>query len=242
MKIEYLAINTVKLNPDNPRQITRAKMALLIKSLQECPSLFDARPLLISTRTGENIIIGGNMRYRAAKDLKYEKVPCVILPELTEAQEREIAIKDNGSFGVWDYDILANQWSDLPLSDWGLDIPDITSDENYSRKIETPEYKPNGENEQIQDLFDDTKTNELIKEIRKSNIDEEIQEFLIRAAARHRVFNYAKIANYYCNASKKIQDLMEKSALVIIDYDKAIANGYVKTIDEIITTFKDDYA
>jgi DNA modification methylase len=123
MKIEYLPINQVKLNPDNPRQITKAKMALLVKSLQDCPSLFDARPLLISTRTGENIIIGGNMRYRAAKQLKYEKAPCIILQELTEAQEKEIAIKDNGSWGEWDYDILANEWSDLPLNDWGIDLP-----------------------------------------------------------------------------------------------------------------------
>jgi len=123
MKIEYLPINQVKLNPDNPRQITKAKMALLVKSLQDCPALFDARPLLISTRTGENIIIGGNMRYRAAKQLKYEKAPCIMLHELTEAQEKEIAIKDNGAFGEWDYDILANQWSDLPLNDWGIDLP-----------------------------------------------------------------------------------------------------------------------
>ena len=123
MKIEYLSTDQVKLNPDNPRQITKAKMAVLVKSLQDCPTLFDARPLLISTRTGENIIIGGNMRYRAAKQLQYDKVPCVILPELTEAQEKEIAIKDNGSWGEWDYDILANEWSDLPLNDWGIDLP-----------------------------------------------------------------------------------------------------------------------
>jgi ParB-like chromosome segregation protein Spo0J len=147
MKIEYLSTDQVKLNPDNPRQITKAKMAVLVKSLQDCPTLFDARPLLISTRTGENIIIGGNMRYRAAKQLQYDKVPCVILPELTEAQEKEIAIKDNGSWGEWDYDILANEWSDLPLNDWGVDslnfdIPDNNKEIDEKEMADTKNECP----------------------------------------------------------------------------------------------------
>jgi hypothetical protein len=63
------------------------------------------------------------MRLRAAQKLGYKEVPVIILPGLTEAQEKEITIKDNGAWGQWDFDALANAWSDLPLKDWGVDIP-----------------------------------------------------------------------------------------------------------------------
>ena len=78
------------------------------------------------------------------------------------------------------------------------------------------------------DLIDDEKTNELIREIKESNVSDDEKNFLIKAAYRHLVFNYSKIADYYSNASEEMQILMEKSALVIIDMDDAIANGYVK--------------
>lgn len=63
------------------------------------------------------------MRWRAAKDLKWEKVPAIILSGLTENQEKEIAIKDNGDFGQWDWEALVNEWNDLPLEDWGINLP-----------------------------------------------------------------------------------------------------------------------
>lgn len=123
-KIVYLPIDDVVENPDNPRKITREKMDKLIESLRACPELFDARPCICSDRTGRNIILGGNMRYQAARALAYEKVPVVIMRGLTEAQEREIAIKDNGDFGEWDYDLLG-AWGDLPFEDWGIDFPTV---------------------------------------------------------------------------------------------------------------------
>lgn len=123
MKIDHLPIGKVRLNPDNPRQIGAKEFASLVKSLKDCPDMFEARPLLVSNRTGENIVLGGNMRLRAAQKLGYKDVPAIILPGLTEAQEKEITIKDNGAWGEWDYDALANAWSDLPLKDWGVDIP-----------------------------------------------------------------------------------------------------------------------
>lgn len=122
-EIVYIKTEDLKLNPGNPRQIGKKEFQKLVKSLQECPQMLKVRPLLVSNRTGENVIIGGNMRYRAAKELDYEEMPCVFIPEPTEEQEREIAIKDNGAFGEWDWDVLANEWHDLPLADWGLDVP-----------------------------------------------------------------------------------------------------------------------
>jgi hypothetical protein len=66
-------------------------------------------------------------------------------------------------------------------------------------------------------------------------------EFLLKAAQRHRVFNYRNIAEYYAQASPEMQDLMEKSALVIIDYEDAIANGYVR-LSERLKRLRDDNA
>jgi DNA modification methylase len=123
VKIDHLPIGKVKLNPDNPRQIGTKEFMSLVKSLKDCPDMFEVRPLLVSDRTGESIVLGGNMRLRAAQKLGYKEVPVIVLPGLTEAQEKEITIKDNGAWGEWDFDALANSWGDLPLKDWGVDIP-----------------------------------------------------------------------------------------------------------------------
>ena len=98
-KTQYLPINNLIINPNNPRLIKDANFKRLVKSLKDCPSLFDARPCICSDRTGELIIMGGNMRFLAAKELQYKEVPVIIMSGLTEAQEKEIVIKDNGDFG-----------------------------------------------------------------------------------------------------------------------------------------------
>ena len=61
-----------------------------------------------------------------------------------------------------------------------------------------------------------------------NNVSKLEKQFLLACATRHYVFNYSKIADYYASASKEMQELMEDSALVIIDFDDAIAKGYVK--------------
>lgn len=123
-EIIYLPIGKLKPNPDNPRLIRDANFKRLVKSLKDCPQLFDARPCICSDRTGDLIVLGGNMRLMAAKELKYSEVPVIVMSGLTPDQEREIVIKDNGeNFGEWDFDLLAN-WSDEPLKDWGVDLPE----------------------------------------------------------------------------------------------------------------------
>jgi DNA modification methylase len=122
-KIEYFPTNDVYLNEKNPRLIKDEAFQRLVKSLLENPELFRARPLLCSDRTGRLVILGGNMRYLAAKELKYNEVPVIIMRGLTDDQEKAIAIKDNGTFGEWDFSVLATEWSDLPLEDWGVELP-----------------------------------------------------------------------------------------------------------------------
>lgn len=107
-------------------------------------------------------------------------------------------------------------------------------DDKYSIKNVVPQYTPTMETPpSIFTLVDKLKTSALIEEIKKSNVSEQEKQFLILSAYRHLVFNYSNIAEYYCHASKEMQRLMEKSALVIIDVKDAIALGYVKLSENI---------
>lgn len=121
-EIILIEIGKLHFNKDNPRQIKTREFNSLVKSLEDAPEMFEARPLLVSDRTGELIVIGGNMRLRAAQKLKYKKVPAIIISGLTEEKEKEIAIKDNGAWGEWDWETLANSWDHLPLNEWGVNI------------------------------------------------------------------------------------------------------------------------
>lgn len=107
----------------------------------------------------------------------------------------------------------------------------------YSSKIKAPVYEPKGECPSVEELVDVEKSIAMEQEIDTSELPEDIKEFLKRAAARHRVFNYEKIAEYYCHASKEVQELMEKSALVIIDFDKALENGFIKLSKNILKAY-----
>lgn len=114
-------------------------------------------------------------------------------------------------------------------------------EQKYSTKIESPIYEPKNQKPHILELVDKSKTQRLIREIQESNLDEDEKKFLIDASKRHMVFNYEKIADYYAHSSKEMQNLMEKSALVIIDFEKAIQLGYVKLCDEIRTQYLEEY-
>lgn len=101
-------------------------------------------------------------------------------------------------------------------------------DKKYSTKVEIPQYLPSKVCPKMWELCDKTKYNELVRNIVVSDVPDDVKEFLMFAATRHIVFNYAKIADYYAHADVEIQKLMEQSALVIIDVDDAIANGYMR--------------
>lgn len=118
--------------------------------------------------------------------------------------------------------------------------PDM-SNKKYSTKIEAPIYEPKNIKPHILELCDNSKTNRIIKEIENSNLPQDEKDFLIHAAHRHTVFNYEKIADYYAHSSKEMQHLMERSALIIIDFEKAIEYGYVKLCDEIRNQYLTEY-
>ena len=113
----------------------------------------------------------------------------------------------------------------------------------YTTKVGIPQYLPKGEKPLIESIYDDSKYKELLRDINESTtITEEEREFLKLAATRHIKFNYSMIADYYAHSDKEMQRLMEKSALVIIDINDAIANGYAilsKKVDSIINNDED---
>ena len=92
------------------------------------------------------------------------------------------------------------------------------------------------------ELCDKSRTRVLINEIEESKLPEDEKKFLIDAAQRHNVFNYEKIADYYAHSNKEMQHLMERSALVIIDFEKAIEYGYVRLCDDINKQYIEEYA
>ena len=103
----------------------------------------------------------------------------------------------------------------------------------YTTKLNIPQYEPKNPPPELRNTMKLDKFNELISNIEKSSVSIEEKKFLKMCAFRHIVFNYAKIADYYASASPEMQRLMEESALVIIDVDDAIANGYVRLSESI---------
>ena len=106
-------------------------------------------------------------------------------------------------------------------------------DKKYSLRVRTPVYEPSGRPTHVLECYDPQKTKRLIRRIENSNVTQEEKEFLKYAAMRHVVFNYERIADYYASASKEMQELMEQSALVIIDFDKAIEQGFIQLNDKM---------
>ena len=218
----------------------------------------------IATMTDEEIMrhIEQSAKYNGRPDVervallrywqKWQHDPMVSVARtdnMTEDERREFVIKDNVGFGAWDWDMLANDWDTDELEDWGLSawVEQPTDDkeggkedeggENYSRKITTPIYEPSGEDVPLNECYDTTKADELIAKINASQVDDTVKDFLKVAAYRHVKFNYERIADYYANASKDVQELIEDSALVIIDFNKAIEDGFVNISQDLLDQY-----
>ena len=127
-KVQYYAIEELHLLEDNPRTITKKQLETLKTSIKNNPDFFEARPLILSNRTGKNVILAGNQRFRAAQALGMKQVPCVLLEGLDSDREKEIVIRDNVSNGEWDFDILANSWDEEKLAEWGVNCTWAQSD------------------------------------------------------------------------------------------------------------------
>ena len=136
----YRKLSELKKLENNPRNIKKQDMDKLVESIKNNQDYFEARPLILSNRTGELVILGGNQRYEAAKKLELKQVPTHLIEGLTEEREREIVIRDNVANGEWDWDLLANEWDADELDAWGLDTPDDWGEEETAvEEDEAPE-------------------------------------------------------------------------------------------------------
>lgn len=132
---QYRKLSELKKLENNPRYILDDDFERLVQSVKNNPAHFDARPLILSDRTGDLVIIAGNQRYEAAKKLGMTKVPTFLISGLTEEQEQEIIIRDNVSNGDFDHEILSTYYDQQALKDWGVHVPDV----------EVPELAPEPE-------------------------------------------------------------------------------------------------
>ena len=232
---QQVKIYKVKGNPSNPRIIKNDKFKKLVKSIQEFPEMLKLRPIVVD----ENMmVLGGNMRLKASKDAGLKEVWIEVAEGLTEEQKKEFIVKDNVGFGEWEWDMLANEWDSVQLAEWGLDVWEnqddtIVEEEEQIRNIKAPTYDPKNEKPQPDKLYNTDKVENLIDKIKELKLHNTEQAFLIYAAYRHTIFDYSKIADFYAHSTKEVQELMEDSALVIIDSDKAIENGYVRLTKDL---------
>ncbi|HBM3281995.1 TPA: ParB N-terminal domain-containing protein [Klebsiella oxytoca] len=201
-------------------------------------------------------IIAGHGRIAAAERLGINEVPVIVLAGLSDEQKRAYRLADNKIplNAGWDDELLKLEFAEL--LDSGFDISltgfskleiddllveaDSTSEgdeERYTAKIDSPVYEPSESVPEISELYDEQKTLRLVNDIRSASLPADVEKFLLAAAERHTVFNFNKIADYYSHAPDNIQALFEASALVIVDYQQAIENGFVhmtKRMVEII--------
>lgn len=199
-----------------------------------------------------NNILAGHTRYKASKKLGLKEVPCIIAGNLSEIQGREFRLVDNrvGEYATWDTNLLREELDEIANEDLSQyyefdDLIDsiinteessvhITDDSTYTQKVELPIYTPDTTKETTEEqLVDKEQFDKLISEINDAKIPEEARKFLILSAYRHLRFDYTAIADYYAKADKTVQDLMERSGLVIIDYNKALEYGFVEFSDSL---------
>ena len=133
MKSKIMKLTAIKQNPNNPRSINKHKFDKLVKSIEEFPRMLELRPIVLNK---DNIVLGGNMRLKACRQLGLSEVPVVYADDLTDEEQRQFIIKDNVGFGDWDYDMLANEWQNGQLIEWGLDVwhpeESVSNETDYS--------------------------------------------------------------------------------------------------------------
>ena len=120
-------VSEVKENGFNPRYINEGKFKKLVKSLKKFPEMLEKRPIIVDENM---VVLGGNMRLKAAKASGMFEVWIDQATDWSEDQKQEFIIKDNASFGEWDWDILGNEWSDKPLGDWGVNVVNYEYDDS----------------------------------------------------------------------------------------------------------------
>lgn len=188
MNIQVLKIGEIKPNPKNPRVIKNDKFRKLVQSIKEFPKMLEIRPIVINK---QNIILGGNMRFRASQEAGLTEIPTITV-NLTEEEENEFIVKDNSSFGEWDWDMLSNFFELDELGDWGLDIPVYLTDDDVE-----PQYDKTPMQDKLQ-TFLESGIN-FIRLHYASDDYEKIMEKLDKVVEKEEVNSYSDLFQKYIN-------------------------------------------
>jgi len=250
------SIKDLKHDHKNARRRTDRSSKLIAESLKQFGA---ARSIVIDE---DNRILAGNGTIEGAKaagiknlrviETDGTEIIAVKRTGLSEDQKIGLALADNrtSDLSEWDAAMLhqlseehdITTWFDQNELDELFGVEDaIDEDSPYTNKTTAPIYEPSGTQHKPDHLYDAAKTKQLIAEIELADVPDDVKTFLISAAHRHTAFNYSKIADYYATAPKEIQSLFEDSALVIIDFEQAIQNGFVKLDERVEQAFKQDH-
>lgn len=243
-KVQQWAIERLTPYARNARTHSDAQVAQLAASIREWGW---TTPILVSPDGG---VIAGHGRLLAARQLGMVNVPVIVAEGWSEAKTRAYVLADNqlALQAGWDNELLALELGELGELGFDLDLTGFAADEiaaltpggtegldgdTYTTKIKAPIYEIKGEKPKVSELFDDAKTRTLVAEINAAALPPDVSAFLRLAAERHTVFNFRNIAEFYAHADAQTQALFGRSALVIIDFDKAIENGFVHLTERL---------
>lgn len=257
-RIEMWPLERLRPYERNARTHSPEQIRQIVASIQEFGF---TNPLLVDGADG---ILAGHGRLAAAKDMGLAEVPVIVLDHLTPEQRRAYILADNqlALNAGWDMDLLQQEVMALNLADFDLSLlgfdgeflegmldPDgINDDEQksdsenpYTGKTDVPPYEITGPKPEVGSTYDDTKARKLLNAIDASSLPEDEKHLLRAAAYRHVVFNFQSIAEYYAHSNADVQQHMEDSALVIVDIDKAIQEGWAKLSGELDSAYEQDH-
>lgn len=254
---------TLKANPSNWRVHPLFQRQALAGALKEVGWVQD---IIVNRRTG--YVLDGHLRIMLAKQNGEEAVP-VKYVDLSENEERLVlaTLDPIGALAEAEAQIMGDLLRQIETEDAALRqlveaeaaqlkasqegdggdggaLPDGEEggEAFHTMRTQSPVYEPRGEKPSVAELYDPTKTEQLVEEIQNAKgLPDEVRAFLIAAAQRHTVFYFDKIAEFYAHAPVDVQDLMERSALVIVDFDRAIELGFVRLTNRLLEQVRDEY-
>lgn len=247
-------------NPKNPNKHPSDQIALLARIIKATGW---RQPITVSTRSG--FIVKGHGRLMAAKEAGLAEVPVDYQNYATEAEEYADLVADNrlAELSEIDQAMLSDIFKGIDTDEIPIELTGYTAEqigelekalqgieddgtgldaEKYTDKTDVPQYEVTGKAVTLAECVDKDRADEFLREIEAAKgLTAEERDFLKLAATRFYAFNYKNVAEYYANtASPAMQRHMEKMALVIIDFDDAIKNGYVVLSKDLTAAMKND--
>lgn len=246
MKITTKLISELKSDPNNARKHSSKNLDAIASSLEK---FGQRKPIVVHN----GVVIAGNGTLEAAQKIGWHEIVVTEVPDNWDAETaKAYAIADNrtAELAEWDENVLVSQLLEMESDGWDLkefgfddkvmetlqkDIDNAAAQQQqeYSNKMNIPQYQIVGEEPLLIDLTNTNKADSLRAQVEAADIPSDIKDFLVLATYRHVVFDYRKIAEYYPHQTPEVQQLMEESALVIIDADDAIRNGYANFLTTI---------